>query len=173
MSNSARAIGRGALLPFVVAALAITSTAPASAAPTDACALDEREVWDLNLSLEAEARVYEIGETAKVTVTVTRPDDYDPVSGQTYIGELPYSEPVEDVNVGAGVVVEGVYLLGYGFTDAEGKVTLSIKIEPWTPPGKAVASFLGTKTVIDVPCLKVTEIGTVGHPALFKVKPRR
>lgn len=149
----------------------VAPVAPVAAKPTGGCdGRDRREIWDLNLSVEAKVAEYAVGDVARVVVTVTRPDDYDPLTGQTYIGEPPMSEPVADATVGAGVVVEGVYLTGYGVTDQEGKVVLPIKIERWTPPGVGMGSFLATRVVVDIPCLLVEEIGAAADPALFKVK---
>jgi hypothetical protein len=90
-----------------------------------------------------------IGSMAKVDVLVTRTADEDPVTeeGEPWPTGRPMDEPVEDAMVGVGVLVKDVFLAAGGYTDAEGKVTVKIKVEKYTKPGDAISRIFAKKDI--------------------------
>ncbi len=102
-----------------------------------------------NFKVEAEwqSPKVKIGDMAKLDVFVTRTADEDPVTeqGEPWPTGRPMEEPVADVMVGVGVLVKDVFLAAGGYTDAEGKVTVKIKIERYTKPGDAISRVYAKK----------------------------
>lgn len=128
----------------------------------------------LHIQIKPPKKVYKIGQVVKIPVTVTRPGEEDPLDmGQPV--ERPFVMPAEDVNVGVGLVVNDVFLPGFGITDAEGKTTIKIKVEKWVKPGKAHASFYAWRVptvgpvALETVCARVEEWGFRPIPNLFKV----
>ncbi len=121
-----------------------------------------------HLVMESEKKTYEIGETAVIHATVTRPAHEDPFQlGVTF--EPPESFPAEEVNVGVGVRVGDVFLFGFAVTDENGKADIKVKIQPYTTPGKAIIDGFSWKRQLETPCLTVEENGYTFAPGLFKV----
>jgi hypothetical protein len=111
-----------------------------------------------HIEMKADKKVYKRGEVVKVSTVVTRPADEDPL-GQGQHVDPPTTEPAPDVIIGAGLSVGDVYLSDGGITDADGKVTLEIKIERYVRPGRGTLRFYGFKDVARTTCLIVQEDG--------------
>jgi hypothetical protein len=118
--------------------------------------------------VKADRKAYRIGQTAKMTATVTRPAHEDPF-GEGVQFDPPASFPAEDVVVGVGLSVGDVYLYGHGTTKANGKAVIKVKIAPYTPPGKAAADVFARKTQVRTICASLEEVGYKRVPKLFKV----
>jgi hypothetical protein len=112
---------------------------------------------------------YRIGETATFDVVVVRPAEEDPFAlGVPTEGVEPM--PAEDVSVGVGLLIGNVFLPGFAITDAEGKATITVKIQKYVKPGPVDAAFYAWKVQADTPCLRVEENGFRPYPSLFSVK---
>jgi hypothetical protein len=122
----------------------------------------------LHVVLKADRKAYRIGQTAKLTATVTRPAHEDPF-GQGVEFTPPTSFPAEDIVVGVGLSVGNVYLYGHGKTNARGKALVKVKITPYTPPGSADADAFARKTQVRTICASVEEVGYTHKPKLFNV----
>jgi hypothetical protein len=118
--------------------------------------------------VKADRKAYRIGQTAKMTATVTRPAHEDPF-GQGIQFDPPVSFPAEDVVVGVGLSVGDVYLYGHGTTNAKGKAIIKIRLAPYTPPGTAAADVFARKTQVRTICASLEEIGYRRVPRLFNV----
>jgi hypothetical protein len=118
--------------------------------------------------VKANRKAYRIGQTAKMTATVTRPAHEDPF-GQGVQFDPPASFPAEDVVVGVGLSVGDVYLYGHGTTNAKGKALIKIKIARYTPPGTAAADVFARKTQVRTICASLEEVGYRRVPRLFNV----
>ncbi|MGH2817947.1 MAG: hypothetical protein ACRDJS_05745 [Actinomycetota bacterium] len=118
--------------------------------------------------VKADRKAYRIGQTAKMTATVTRPAHEDPF-GEGVQFDPPASFPAEDVVVGVGLSVGDVYLYGHGTTKANGKAVIKVKIAPYTPPGKAAADLFARKTQLRTICASVEEVGYKHEANLFNV----
>ena len=116
--------------------------------------------------VKADRKTYRIGQTAKLTATVTRPAHEDPF-GQGVGFTPPASAPAEDVVVGVGL--GNAYLYGHGKTNARGKVLVKVKITPYTPPGSADADVFARKTQVRTICASLEEVGYTRKPNLFNV----
>lgn len=121
-----------------------------------------------HLEVKVPKKKYRIGDTVKMPVVVTRPSDEDPL-GNGIPTPRPYVMPAEDVSVGVGLIVNDVYLPGFGRTDEEGKVTISVRIERWARPGTVNASFYAWKILAEPPCFRFEEYGFRPIPGAFKV----
>jgi len=121
-----------------------------------------------HLEVKPDKKVYRVGDTAKINVTVTRPAHEDP-AGLGIPIDPPMSFPAEDVNVGIGLRVGDVYLFGYSRTNADGLAVVKVPIKSYTPAGKAMADAYAWKTVVDTTCAKVEENGYRQLPNLFTV----
>jgi hypothetical protein len=118
--------------------------------------------------VKADRKTYRIGQTAKMTATVTRPAHEDPF-GQGIQFDPPTSLPAEDVVVGVGLSVGDVYLYGHGTTKANGKAIIKIRITPYTPPGTAAADVFARKTQVRTVCASLEEVGYRHEAKLFNV----
>jgi hypothetical protein len=121
-----------------------------------------------HVALKSDRKAYRIGQTAKLTATVTRPGHEDPF-GQGIGFSPPASFPAEDVVVGVGLAVGNVYLYGHGTTNARGKAIVKVKIMPYTPPGSADADVFARKTQVRTICASLEEVGYTRKPKLFNV----
>ena len=118
--------------------------------------------------VKADRKAYKIGQTAKLTATVTRPAHEDPF-GQGVGFDPPAAFPAEDVVVGVGLSIGNVYLYGHGKTNASGKALIKVKIMPYTPPGSADADVFARKTQVRTICASLEEVGYTRKPKLFNV----
>jgi hypothetical protein len=118
--------------------------------------------------VKADRKAYRIGQTAKMTATVTRPAHEDPFS-QGVQFDPPTSFPAEDVVVGVGLSVGDVYLYGHGTTNAKGKAIIKVRITPYTPAGTAAADVFARKTQVRTVCASLEEVGYRHEAKLFNV----
>jgi hypothetical protein len=115
---------------------------------------------------------YKIGQTAKLSVTVTRPSDKDPVSdeGEPLPVDRPTATPAEGVTVGVGLYIGDVFLSGGGTTDAEGKVVAPVKIQKYARPGSADQTIYAFKRYLtETRCVYLQEFEYVHTTGVFKV----
>jgi hypothetical protein len=120
------------------------------------------------VTVKSDRKAYKIGQVARLTATVTRPAEEDPL-GQGIGFESPTSFPAEDVVVGLGLSVGDVYLYGHGTTNAQGKAVIKVKITSYTPPGPATADVFARKTQVRTICASLEEVGYKRVPKLFNV----
>ena len=148
-------------------ALVVPGTA---AAGSCAAAMETYQVRTLHVEAKVQKKTYRIGDTVKVDVKVTRPDNQDPAGLGVYYNR-PFSEPAADINVGAGLQVGDVFLFGFSRTNAKGLATVTVKLYPWTRPGTGHANVLGSKSIVDNAggCFTVQEVGFTSLPRAFKV----
>jgi hypothetical protein len=115
------------------------------------------------------AKVYKVGSTAKVAVTVTRPAHRDPLQlGPEF--EPPASFPAADVSVGIGIHVGDTFVPGFGITDEDGKATVGIKLPGYMNTGPAEIDGYAWKIQADSPCLTIEEDGYTHMDNGFVVK---
>ena len=77
--------------------------------------------------------------------------------------------PVEEANIGVGLLVGDVFLPGFAITDANGDAVIKVKIEKYVKPATVDAAFYSWKIAADSPCLRVEENGFRAVPAMFKI----
>lgn len=151
-----------------------------TASPAQACAsravrtamrsgaLEVVALRTFHLEVKPIKKAYQVGETAKIEITVTRPAHEDPLGlGQPI--DPPFSFPAEGVNVGMGLRIGDVFLFGHAISDADGKAVVRIKIKSYTPAGTATADAYAWKTAAETTCVTVEENGYRQMPDLFKV----
>ena len=166
-----------ALVAACIAASCLTALAPHATASTPAsCSSKNGDVTlpvrSFHIDWMWEKKSYKIGQTAKLSMTVTRPSDKDPVTdeGEPLPTERPTSAPAEDVTVGVGLYIGDVFLSGGGTTDAEGKVVASVKIQKYTKPGSADQTIYAFKRYLtETRCVYVQEYEYVHTNDVFKV----
>jgi len=158
---------------MVVAALATTAlplSAPAASAVPCGSQLEYVTLNSLHVDLAPMKGSYRIGQRVPLKVEVSRPSENDPV-GLGVAAERPTSQPAEEVNVGIGISIGRVFLPGYNLTNAEGKTTVKIKLEKWSPAGKmAQLQVFAYKEQVNTPCVVVEEQGYRAVQNAFKVK---
>ena len=117
---------------------------------------------------EPQAEKFAIGTKANIDVTVTRPAHEDPLDQDIAI-DPPASVPAENVSVGIGITVGQVFTPGFGTTDADGKVTVDIKLPRYMKPGTASIAAYAWNVVHESPCIRVEEDGYTSNPEAFEV----
>ncbi len=141
--RSSRALRVLFSLAVAVSALQLVPLAgTAGAAP---CMNGEGVIVLRSLHIEAQPskKVVAPGDKFSVKVTVTRPAHEDPADLGIQF-EPPASVPAEDVTVGLSVWVgERTYFWNIGTTDANGEVTLPLKVPARSEVGPAFASISG------------------------------
>jgi hypothetical protein len=174
--------GRGVRITSLAAAIGIVVALLATPAPatSSACAALMRDAMrsgsmetialrTLYIEMKTDKTRYDVGDTVKIDVTVTRPSDEDP-AGQGIPLQRPTTMPAEDITVGVGLRIGRVFLYGFGApTDADGKTMVSVLLRPYTPAGRAILDIFAWKTQVDTPCLLVEEQGYHSHPGAFSV----
>lgn len=152
------------------------STSTAHAATPAACSSKNGDVTvpvrTFYVDWKWDKKRYKIGQTARLSATVTRPSDKDPVSddGQPLPVDRPTSAPAEGVTVGVGIYVGDVFLSGGGTTDADGKVVASVKVQPYTKPGSADQTIYAFKRYLtETRCVYVQEFEYIHTEKVFKV----
>ena len=158
--------------PFsLLLALLLLAGASVALTPSAAFACGGVETLSLktfHLEVQANKKVYKIGETANIKVTVTRPAEEDPL-GNGIPMERPYVEPAPDVNIGVGLAIGRVFLPGAGITDENGVAIVRIKIERYAPRNQwADASAYAWKVLHEMPCATVQEDGFRMTPQMFR-----
>jgi hypothetical protein len=130
--------------------------------------LETVNLYTFTVAIHPMRKVYEVGDTAKFHMKVTRPGPQDPLGlGQSW--NPPMHEPAEDVNVGIGLRVGQVFLFGIGTTNQKGEATVGIKLLPYTPSGTASADGVAWKVQHQNTCATVQEIGYASAPRAFRV----
>lgn len=174
-------LSRMRLVAAMAATVALVVLASPAGATNDRCASAVRQqmrsgglevipLYTLHADIETDKKVYRVGDTVKVSATVTRPGHEDP-AGQGIPMHPPASAPAEGMNVGIGIQVGRVFLFGFGPpTDARGKTTIPVKIQPYTPAGKAMLDAFAWKVQAEPPCFTVEERGYTSIPNAFTVK---
>lgn len=166
---------------LMVTAILAGIMAFASSAPAQACStrgvrsgvrsgvlLETVGLRTYHLEVKPDKKFYQVGDTAQVHVTVTRPAKEDPL-GEGIPIDPPQSFPAEDVNVGIGLRIGDVFLFGHNMTDAQGRTTVKVKIAGYAPAGKASADAYAWRTAVDTPCARVEENGYTAVPNIFTV----
>jgi hypothetical protein len=167
------------LMPMVLGLLPSTALGASSGIPCRHHALsvlkgkrdeqmDTVQIRTLHIEAKPVAKSYKIGKTAKVAVTVTRPSGEDPFGNGIPIPS-PTSVPASDIYVGIGVNLGDVFLPAFGVTDAEGKVTVDIKLRTYAVPGKAQVSVYAYHTDVDTACMRLEENGFQKYKDMFRV----
>jgi hypothetical protein len=121
-----------------------------------------------HIQAEPQAASSEIGTTAKIDITVTRPAHQDPADLGVEL-EPPASMPAENVIVGIGIHVGQVFIPGFSRTNADGKATVAMKLPRYMRPGMASMSVYAWNVVHESPCLRVEEDGYAQYPDAFEV----
>jgi hypothetical protein len=174
-----KAFRKPALLAATALVAAALVTPSASAAPIpctrhvrttlrDGKALEVVSIRTFYVEMKADKPVYNVGDIARVNVTVTRPAHEDPFNlGQPV--DPPQSFPADNVNVGLGLRIGEVFLFGHALTDANGKAQVKVEIKDYTPAGTAVGDGFAWNILHESVCARVEEIGYTNVPKLFKV----
>ena len=178
-----RNVRRG--LIAVVAAGMFAAAAPATAMPLSSAApipckrhalkvlsgqrsMETVSIRDFYIEPSVKKKTYRIGQTVTFPVHVSRPAEEDPIDlgMEMEPGSL---GPVEDANVGVGLLVGDVFLPGFAITDANGDAVIKVKIEKYVKPATVDAAFYSWKIVQDTPCLRIEENGFKPVAAMFKI----
>jgi hypothetical protein len=124
------------MLATLLLAGSATILGPASAGPM--CAAPW-QIYDFDIETKWSSKVMRVGDSVRVTLTVTRPDDQDP-TGNGLPWAKPTSEPVEGARAATTAYFPNTYIWDQGVTDKKGKVTLTLRVPEGTRPGKSYAS---------------------------------
>lgn len=149
----------GTILSLVLTAYA----APAGAAAT--CSTDQ-SLDTLEVTVKSARRVYTPGQTAKLKVTVNRRVDGSAVATSAERISVP-AEGVSVVSLGS---TGWLPMVGAGTTDADGKVTIALKIRKAQPAGWVDAFTAASNRVAEGPCARAEERGSTQDARLFKIE---
>jgi hypothetical protein len=170
---------KGTSVAAALAGLLITGLFPAaaSAAPVPCRAQAARAIQGNAMDI-VQARTftvdvttkkaYRIGGKATIDAVVTRPAHRDPLQAGPEF-DPPASAPADGVNVGIGIHVGDVFVPGFGVTDENGKVTVTIKLPKYMKSGSASIDAYAWKIAVDSPCLTLEEDGFTHVDNAFKV----
>ena len=137
---------RALFLSFTLALLLVPSGAPlVGASEASACADISAPLHNFKVEAKWQKPKAKIGSVAKMDVYVERTAETDPVTGMPYPNGRPMDEPVADVSVGVGLLVDEVFFAAGGVTDAEGKVTVKVKIESYAKPDTGITRVFAKK----------------------------
>lgn len=114
-------------------------------------------------------RVYERGETAVLSIAVTRPAREDP-AGQGIPLDPFVSEPAPGVSLLAIARIGDALLFDTAETNKDGTATVRIKTPKPTPRGGADVEIKATKIVVESPCATVMEVGYFKRENFFRVR---
>jgi hypothetical protein len=158
----------GALVVAFALVMLLAPVGPASSEP--ACAHMTQVVKTFTVTATTPKKIYAVGDTVPVTVTVTRPGKEDPADLGVPL-PLPMGVPVEDASVTLGLYAPVGFPVGaYGTTNADGKVVLKVKAVR-----KLVRTFIlearADKKYLQSPvgCVDPVEEGTVTKNDPFDV----
>jgi hypothetical protein len=154
---------------IVVTALVAGLISFAPPASAHCGSMETLNLYTFTVTLHAKKKVYEVGDTAKFHMKVTRPGPRDPLGLGVNL-DSPMHEPAPDVNVGIGLRIGQVFLFGIGTTDEKGEATVGIKLLPYTPAGTASADAVAWKVQHQDPCFTVQEIEYASDPRAFRVE---
>lgn len=134
-------------LSFALALLLVPSGAPlVGAEKASACADISQAIKNFKVEAKWQKPSAKIGTVAKMDVLVTRTAEEDPATGEPWItGSRPSEEPVAEVSVGVGLLINDVFFAAGGLTDAEGKLTVKMKIEDYAKPGTGITRVFAKK----------------------------
>lgn len=133
-------------LSFALALLLVPSGAPlVGADKASACADISQALHNFKVVAEWHKPSAKIGSVAKMDVYVERTAETDPATGSPWPNGRPVVEPVEGVSVGVGLLINDVFFAAGGLTDAEGKVTVKMKIENYAKPGTGITRVFAKK----------------------------
>ncbi|MGH2807720.1 MAG: hypothetical protein ACRDKT_10645 [Actinomycetota bacterium] len=142
---------RGLLVASMAASLAVVPSPVAGAGCEDV----QVEVYDLKI--RPARHVYDLGDTARVAVRVTRTDTGD---------------PAENVDVGLGGSTDrDRWVFDRAVTDERGRARLALELQrKHVPPGWMTLSAYGWKRTVDTTCVAVTEYGYKQRRKAFRVR---
>ncbi len=154
-----------------VATLLVPVASPATAGPCSGSRMETLTLRNFRIEAKPVRKTFPSGGTAVLDVTVTRPGEQDPAGmGIPMDGVDPM--PAENINVGAGMMINDVFLPGFGITDANGKAKVKISIERYAKTGPADIALYAWNVIQETPCLRVEENGFRAYPAMFTVVPK-
>ena len=137
---------RALFLSFALALLLVPSGAPlVGADEASACADISQAIHNFKVEAEWQKPKVRIGSVAVMNILVERTAETDPATGSPWPNGRPVVEPVEGASVGVGLLINDVFLAAGGTTDAEGKVTVKIKIEKYVKPGTGISRVFAKK----------------------------
>lgn len=161
-----RRVGLVMVGALIASVLATGAASPASA--TGCGAMETVSLKTFKIDAKPRKSTYRVGETIIFDAKVVRPNDTDPFNVGVPMDGVD-KQPAEEVNIGAGIIINDVFLSGFATTNDAGKATIKIKIEKYARPGIADAAFYAWKTQADTPCLRVEENGFRPYPEILKV----
>ena len=159
---------RGVVFRLLLGASLVGSSLVATSPAASACNMEYIQATTFTVDVGSFEKSYRRGDVVKVKVTVSRPAEEDPV-GLGIGFERPTTQPAAEVNVGVGISVGRVFLPGYGFTNAQGRVVVPIRIERYAPLKTAYVRAYAYRTALETTCLTVEEQGFRTVPEAFKV----
>ncbi|MGH2755906.1 MAG: hypothetical protein ACRDLB_15940 [Actinomycetota bacterium] len=123
---------------------------------------------DFYIEASVKKKTYRVGDTIQFPVHVSRPAEEDPF-GLGMSMNPGSMGPVEEANIGVGLLIGDVFLPGFAITDANGDALIKVKIENYVKPATVDAAFYSWKIAADSPCLRVEENGFRAVPSMFKI----
>lgn len=161
---------RSLVLGVLTAALFVVPPAAPVNAGGGGCFAPQK-LYSLTVQTRWSKKVYKSGEKAKVTVTVTRPGETDPMGyGTPMPTEIP-PEPAEDALVTSFVEHMFPPVGGYEYTDANGETVIRFKIPKRMKGWYGVVTRASVYHASGIPndCTDVEEEGFRYEPRAFKV----
>jgi hypothetical protein len=119
-------------------------------------------IYSLDVKAKPVSKVYRVGETALIDVTVLRPADHNPVDPTLPWLPPPRKDPAPDVIVGVSLSVgKFSFFTGGGITGENGKTRVKIKLRSYSETGAAHLSVFAFKTAFEDParCFILQEQG--------------
>lgn len=120
---------------------------PWGASPAYACADISQPILNFKVEAKWEKPNAKVGSVAKMKIFVTRTADQDPVTLAPYPTGRPMEEPVSDVSIGVGLLVDDVFLAAGAMTDAEGRAVIKVPIERYVKPGTGISRVFAKKDI--------------------------
>lgn len=161
-----RRVGLVTIGALIASVLTTGALSPVSAAGCGA--METVSLKTFKIEAKPRKKHYRVGETIIFDAKVVRPNDDDPLGLGVPMDGVE-KQPAEEVNIGAGLIIDDVFLSGFAVTDEKGKATIKIKVEKYAKPGTADAAFYAWKVQVDTPCLRVEENGFRPYPEALHV----
>jgi hypothetical protein len=133
-------MGKFRLVGLAAAILVVSGLASVAGASESACPHKSEPTQTFDVTVRPLKDVYEVGETAKFLVRVTRVVDGNELG------------PVEDAQVITGLTLGDVYLGGGATTDEDGRAVVKVRIKRYAPAGSADALVTASRQIADAPC---------------------
>lgn len=163
----------GQRIRLVIAVLIVTTlfnvATPVAAAGMPCASTDLITVRTFTIDVSPVRTWYRVGQAAKVAVLVTRPAPEDPLRLGLPL-DPPARAPANEVVVGVGIHVGGVFLIAYGRTDDAGKVVVAVKLPRYTPRKTAAVDVYAYRVLTTTPCFTFQEDGFTHRPRVFRVR---